>query len=89
MPSSRPEPSPQSVRTLSSGIVVLCPICGKVPLQGRQEVCSGMCRIKRSRQRRAAKQHERDAQVRLLLTTAIEAATEAKALLKPDKEPPS
>jgi hypothetical protein len=43
--------------------------------------------VARSWQRREARQHERDSQVRLLLTTAIEAATEAKALLKPEKEP--
>jgi predicted nucleic acid-binding Zn ribbon protein len=67
-------------------MILSCPICGK-PLQGRQTVCSAKCRVARSRQRREARQHERDSQVRLLLTTAIEAATEAKALLKPEKEP--
>ena len=84
MPASTPELTPSSVRTLP--VVRSCPMC-PTPLQGRQTVCSAKCRVARSWQRREARQHERDSQVRLLLTTAIEAATEAKALLKPEKEP--
>jgi hypothetical protein len=40
-------------------------------LTGKQTVCSGKCRIMRSRQKREAKQADRDAKVRLLLTEAL------------------
>jgi predicted nucleic acid-binding Zn ribbon protein len=79
-----PEHLPQSVRT--PPVIPSCPICGE-PLQGRQTVCSPKCRTERSRRKGEAKRRERDAQVRLLLTTAIEAATEAQTLLKPETEP--
>jgi predicted nucleic acid-binding Zn ribbon protein len=70
---STPEQRPSSVRTLS--VVPSCPICG-VPLTGRQTVCSGKCRIMRSRQKREAKQTDRDAKVRLLLTEALQVLKE-------------
>jgi predicted nucleic acid-binding Zn ribbon protein len=71
MPPSPPNLSPASVATPPSGVPVYCPICQTVPLQGKQTVCSPRCRIQRSMERRAAKQAERDAKVRLLLTEAL------------------
>ena len=59
-----------SVATPPSG---LCPVCLIVPLHGKQAVCSPRCRIQKSMERRAAKQAGRDATIRLLLTTALEA----------------
>lgn len=70
-----PEHSPQSVATLS--MVPSCPICG-TPLSGRQTVCSARCRVQRSMQRRAVKQTERDAKVRLLLREALDLLQEIK-----------
>ena len=61
--------SPKSVATPS--VVPSCPICGR-PLKGRQTVCSARCRIQRSMRWREAKQRERDAKVRLLLTEALD-----------------
>jgi predicted nucleic acid-binding Zn ribbon protein len=84
MPASTPELTPSSVRTLP--VVRSCPMC-PTPLQGRQTVCSAKCRIARSRQRREAKRADRDAKVRLLLTTALEAVQEARDLLKPEGKP--
>jgi hypothetical protein len=43
--------SPDSVRTPVVGS--LCPVCRRVPLKGRQTVCSAACRRRRSRQREA------------------------------------
>ncbi len=63
-----PEQRPTSVATLP--VIASCPICG-APLQGKQTVCSSRCRIQRSMVRRAAKQTERDAKVRLLLGEAL------------------
>ena len=74
-PTTTPHHSPGSVRTPI--MVASCPICG-APLTGRQTVCSAKCRIARSRRRREAKQQERDAKVRLLLTEALELLSEAK-----------
>jgi predicted nucleic acid-binding Zn ribbon protein len=82
MPTPTPEPDPGSVRTPI--MVASCPICGQ-PLRGRQTVCSGGCRIERSRQRRENKLQDRDAKVRLLLRTVIETAQEPKQLLEEDK----
>jgi len=79
-PAPTPDRSPQSVRTLSSGTLVPCPVCGR-PLQGRQTVCSGKCRIARSRQRQKEQLHVRDAQIRLLLRTARESLDEAMVRL--------
>jgi predicted nucleic acid-binding Zn ribbon protein len=76
----------ESARALSGGNLIdspnLCPICQKVPLRGRQDVCSGKCRSVRSRQRRAAILRERDAKIGLLLRTALEAIEEALDVLE-------
>jgi predicted nucleic acid-binding Zn ribbon protein len=56
-------------------MVASCPICGG-PLTGKQTVCSGKCRIERSRRRREAKQTERDAKLRVLLREALELLVE-------------
>lgn len=48
MPPSTPPDPPSSVRT---PVMVPCPICG-TPLTGNQTVCSGRCRIERSRRKR-------------------------------------
>src|SRR5438094_585715 len=55
-PDRVPEVSPESVRTLSGGVLVgsPCPVCGRVELRGRQTVCSAACRRERSRQKQAA-----------------------------------
>ena len=73
MPHSPPDLSPRSVRTLP--VVPSCPICGG-PLTGKQTVCSGRCRIERSRRRREEAMTERDAKVRLLLREALDLLAE-------------
>jgi hypothetical protein len=78
MTHSTPDLTPSSVRT--PFLVPSCPMCG-VPLRGRQTIYSAKCRIARSRETGGTKQRDRDAKIRLLLTTAIGAATEAKELL--------
>ena len=50
----------------------LCPVCRKVPIRARQEVCSGRFRDARSRQRKAEARRERDAEIRALLEAALE-----------------
>ena len=50
----------------------LCPVCQKVPIHTRQEVCSARCRAARSRQRKADARRERDAEIRALLEAALE-----------------
>ena len=47
-----------------------------------QRCCSAKCRLKAFEAKREARHQDRDAQVRMLLTTALEAVQEAKALLK-------
>ena len=79
MPHLKPEIAPNGVRTLPA--VPSCPICERL-LRRRQTVCSAKCRITRSRQKREAKLRERDAKVRLFLTTVIETAQEAMQVLK-------
>jgi len=74
-----PDHRPGSVRTPI--MVASCPVCGR-PLTGKQTVCSPRCRIQRSMERRQAERRERDASVRLLLTTALEAVLEARDRLK-------
>jgi predicted nucleic acid-binding Zn ribbon protein len=49
-----------------------CPVCLKTPLTGRQEVCSGKCRVARSRQRKAEARRARDVEIRGLLEAALE-----------------
>lgn len=68
MPDFTPDHCPESVATPPSGVPVYCPICEKVPLQGKQTVCSPRCRIRKS----MAKRRERDAAVRLHLESAIQ-----------------
>lgn len=46
---------------------ILCPVCGRTPLQGRQTVCGAACRAGRWRQRR----HTRDRELRTLLELAL------------------
>ena len=82
MPTPPPDLTPSSVATPLSGLPVYCPICAKVPLAGKQTVCSPKCRIQRSMRRRMAKQAERDATVRLHLRAAL-------ALLNEEASPPS
>ena len=88
-PMTTPDRCSQSVRTLSRGNLIdsadRCPVCQTVPLRGKQTVCSGKCRMARSRQRRHTKWQERDARVGLLLRTVIETAQDALALLEPRK----
>lgn len=79
MPTPPPDLTPSSVATPLSGLPVYCPICAKVPLAGKQTVCSPKCRIQRSMRRRMARQAERDAKVRLLLGEAL-------TLLEPEQE---
>ena len=78
MSQSMPVEPASSVRTPE---MVPCPICG-TPLTATQTVCSPKCRTKRARNRHEAQRRERDAMVRLHLRTAIEAATEALAMLR-------
>ncbi len=79
MYSSAHEVPAPAARALSVGSLVDsrgCPVCGK-SLKGRQRVCSGACRAKRSREQRAQRQAERDSKVRLHLKAAradVEAA---------------
>jgi predicted nucleic acid-binding Zn ribbon protein len=49
---SAPVASPDCVRT--PVLASLCPVCGAVELQGRQQVCSAACRRERGRQRQLA-----------------------------------
>ena len=53
-----------------------CPVCRKVPIHARQEVCSGRCRAARSRQRKAESRQERDADIRALLEAALKRLAE-------------
>jgi hypothetical protein len=71
MATPTPDLTLPSVATPPSALPVYCPICQTVLLHGKQTVCSPRCRIQRSMGRRAAKQAERDAKVRLLLTEAL------------------
>ena len=67
-PPMSPDDRSSSVRTPS--MVPSCPISGR-PLTGNQTVCSGKCRIERSRRRRDAKHRARTAKVQLLLNEAL------------------
>ena len=70
-----PGATPDGVRAPARGGAPasrLCPVCRKVPIHARQEVCSGRCRAARSRQRKAAARRERDAEIRSLLEMALE-----------------
>ncbi len=78
---SLPHDSPPSVRTLPSGNLVSCPVCGKA-LTGRKTVCSPRCRIRRSRQVKAQRQANKDSAVRLHLKQARMAVEAALKLLE-------
>jgi hypothetical protein len=82
MPQPRPDRCPGSVATPPSDVPVYCPVCEKVPLHGKQTVCSPRCRIQRSMARRAAKRTDRDAHVRIKLREAQHAVAEALWLLR-------
>ena len=72
---TRPVASPDGVRAPARGGVLasrLCPVCRKVPIHARQEVCSGRCRAARSRQRKVEARRKRDAEIGALLEAALE-----------------
>ncbi len=76
-----PEVAPARVRTLAGGHLSggsdhLCPVCKEVPLLGKQTVCSGRCRIERSRQKKVQQQAAMHSQLRLHLRQ-IQADSEA------------
>jgi predicted nucleic acid-binding Zn ribbon protein len=74
LPNSTPQPGSGGVRTPSVGLVVgsrPCPICGTRELEGKQTVCSGKCRIERSRRRREDALRARDDEIRALLAAAL------------------
>ncbi len=50
--------------------------------RGHHRYCSAACRLQAFLARREAKRQERDAQVRMVLLTALEAVQEARDLLK-------
>jgi hypothetical protein len=66
----QPEVSLESVRTPLIGSP-RCPVCQRVALRGRREVCSAACRRARSRQRQADRLATRDAELRRLLESAL------------------
>jgi hypothetical protein len=70
MPHPTPDRSAERVRTLSK--VPSCPDLRSAPLTGLQTVCSGKCRIARSRRQRAQKQADREAAIRLKLREAMD-----------------
>ena len=57
--------------------------------RGHHRYCSAACRLQAFLARREAKHQDRDAQVRMLLTTALEAVQEARALLSRNPHEPS
>ncbi len=62
-----------------------CTICGTdfEAKRGHHVFCSPKCRLKAFEARREALRQNRDAQVRMVLLTALEAVQEARDLLKP------
>ena len=50
--------------------------------RGLHVFCSAKCRLRAFEAKQEAKRQERDAQVRMKLTTALEAVQEARELLK-------
>ena len=89
MPTTRPEPSLESVVTLSTGNLIPCPGCGQPfePRRPNQRHCSAKCRAAAFTKGREAKRQERDAGIRLLLRTAMEALQEARERLIADPHP--
>jgi predicted nucleic acid-binding Zn ribbon protein len=76
MPRPQPSPAPkdhaQGVRTPEGAISArLCPVCRQLPLKGNQTVCSGKCRIARSRQRKAEALAARDRDIERHLQAAL------------------
>ncbi len=61
-----------------------CLTCGTdfEPRRRDHRFCSTACRLQAFLARREAKRQERDAQVRMVLLTALEAMQEARELLK-------
>ncbi len=61
-----------------------CLTCGTEfePKRRDHRYCSPKCRLRAFEAKREAKHQERDAQVRMLLLTALEAVQEARALLR-------
>ena len=74
-----PTSSPDGVRApAGAGVLAsrLCPVCQRVRIHARREICSGKRRAARSRQRKAEARRERDAEVRALLEAALKKLTE-------------
>ena len=88
-----PEVAPARVRTLAGGHLSggsdrLCPVCKEVPLLGKQTVCSGRCRIERSRRKQTQRQADRESEVRLHLKQARAGIDAALGLLgEPENSP--
>ncbi len=61
-----------------------CLTCGTdfEPRRRDHVFCSAKCRLRAFEAKREAKRQERDAQVRMVLLTALEAVQEARELLK-------
>ncbi len=77
------EVSPPSARALSMATLVDsrgCPLCGNA-LKGRQRLCSGVCRAKLSRQKKATQQAQRDRRLREMLEEALGALETAIDLI--------
>ena len=75
-PTTAPEPALGSVRTDGPPSLVgsRCPVCQERPIRGRQTVCSGSCRAKRWRARKADQVRasaSRDEEIRALLVIAL------------------
>jgi hypothetical protein len=75
MPEARRTPGSRlgSVRTETPAPLVgsRCPVCRERWLRGRQTVCSAKCRAKRWRQAKHQIRRTRDAEIRVLLATAL------------------
>ncbi len=61
-----------------------CLTCGTEfePKRRDHRFCSAKCRLRAFEAKREAKHQDRDAQVRILLLTAVEAVQEARELLR-------
>ncbi len=61
-----------------------CLTCGTdfEPRRRDHRFCSAKCRLRAFEAKREAKHQNRDAQVRILILTAVEAMQEARALLR-------
>ncbi len=65
-----------------------CLTCGTEfePRRRDHVFCSAKCRLRAFEAKREAKRQERDAHVRMVLLTALEAVQEARELLKEDPQ---